>query len=401
MPWFDTRRSSAPSATRSMSRRRSSPPIARTATASERRRTPVMRVRPVASIAIAVMSPQRPRSIPARRVTFSPPGPRPTATNRASAAISRTTSSPVGRPHACAVMARRPLWQRKRRQPTPYAPAATRRTRPETQPQHASGAMPMSTWPMEKRARASPATSRTRTIRAGSHRAAPAVMRRSPESTPVRMREASRAKGAISRTPSRRSKQRRCVFRAMRGRRPSWRRTPDTARAPRVTAPRSHTLQRKRRRVGLVTRRSKRAPPRATIVVRSATTRTPVSPRQRAQPVTRTRPPEFMRRSSAGARLAIVRMARRGSRRPRRARAVMRQRLCRLFMPSPATRSAAAVTWRLTNQLTPTASRAQARAMSTNARISRAPRYAPGATCSGVSEPIRRCRRCAEPCPST
>ena len=210
-------------------------------------------------------------------------------------------------------------------------------------------------------------------------------MQRSPASTRVRTREALPAKAATSRTPSRRSKQRRCVFPAMRERRPSWRRTPDTARAPPVMERRSRTPLPRRPRAGPVTRKSRRARPPVISVVRSATTHTRASRHPRAPRATRARRPESTRPLSAAAQLAIVRMVPRGSPHPHRARAVTRRRPCRLFMPSPDTRSVAAVTWRPTSHPAQIASRARARATPTSATIRRAPRYAPGAMCSGVS----------------
>jgi hypothetical protein len=201
------------------------------------------------------------------------------------------------------------------------------------------------------------------------------------------MREGSRAKDATSRTLSRRSTERRSARRATQERRPSWRRTRDTRCAPRVTDHPSRMRPRGRRRAGPVTRRKSRARPRAISVVRSATTRTRVSPRPRAPRATRARRPESTRLWSAAAQLAIVRMVPRGSPRPHRARAVTRLRPCRLFMPSPATRFAAAVTWRPTSHPAQTASPARGRATRTNATIRRALKYARGATSSGA--PLR------------
>jgi|HubBroStandDraft_1064217.scaffolds.fasta_scaffold01966_5 hypothetical protein len=209
-------------------------------------------------------------------------------------------------------------------------------------------------------------------------------MRRSPASTPGPMREASRAKGVTSRTPSRRSRKKRYVLRATRGRRPSWRRTLGTGRALRVTEHRSRTLPRKRPLAAPVTRRSRRARPRAISAVRSATTRTRVSPRPRAPRATRARQPESTRRWSAGARPAIVRTVRRESRRPHLVRAATRRRPCRLCTRCPATRLVAAVMWHPTSRREPTASLARVHATPTNATIRRAPKCVPGATYSGA-----------------
>ncbi len=324
------------------------------------------------------------RSIRARHVIRKPRPRIHPATNRASAAISRTTSSPEVKPHASAATARRSRWPRRRRPLTPSAPAATCRIHPGTRPRRALGVMPTSMWLMEKRERAFRATNPTRTTRVKSRRPARAVMRRSPESTRVPTREGSLAKRVTSRTPLLRSMKRRSVFPATPGRRPSWRRTRDTRPAPRVMERPSHTRPQRRPRAGPATPRSRRARLRAISVVRSATIRTRASPRRRAPHATRARRPESTRPSRAGARHAIVHTAPRESPRPRRARAATRRRRFRLSMPSPATRSVPAVTSRPTSPRTQTASRARERATPTNETISRAPRYAPDATCSGV-----------------